>query len=254
MKRNTILLIKILIIFGVWCSLFIFHSRIINDILLDSSQTPLEKTGYIIRQLLGIEYQKRENMTSILPVREDYVTSDTPKNIESHIQNNINYQYAMKIAEEFNKNLDIEELNQSFIDLLNEQRQYLEWEPLYMGSHLVHGTRSRVIELSMHHYLDVKTLDGDDFRSLFAIDDASYRLGENLYELYMSANDIHLSTWQNPEILAQYLMDVLKNSILDEHYQSFASAYIQIRANASDYQVEYQPYVRLVAVLVLDTQ
>ncbi|MGX7076421.1 hypothetical protein [Globicatella sanguinis] len=83
---------------------------------------------------------------------------------------------------------------------------------------------------------------------------ASSRLGENLYELYIAADDIHLSTWLKPEIFADYLYRAFETSTHAELYQNFNSQYIKVVASPTDFRVDDTAYVRLVVVLVMDTQ
>ena len=106
-----------------------------------------------------------------------------------------------------------------------------------------------------YHYLSSITADGADFRAHFPnVSDAEYRLGENLYELYISAGDVHLTTWENEKILADYLFDVYADAVSLSNYDIYQSQYVSIYASPTDYSVDEVPYVRLVVSLVLDTE
>ena len=111
------------------------------------------------------------------------------------------------------------------------------------------------VELGAYNYLSSSTVEGSAFYNFFPeISEPQYRLGENLYELYIASDDIHLETWENSEILADYLYGVFRDSLEAELYQNYHGAYVWVHAEPTDYQIENASYVRLVVVLLLDTQ
>lgn len=178
----------------------------------------------------------------------------TPYLISNDVVNHPRFQVAVADANEFNTGVDVSLLNEHFKVQVNEMRNQSGWDSVEVGWYLAEGTEQRIHELSTYHYLSKYTIDGNDFRSLFSgVESSEFRLGENLYELFISAGDIHLSTWQNEEILAEYLYEVFEDSISSSNYHLYSYQYITIRAEATDYQINNTPYVRLVVSLVMDT-
>lgn len=245
---------KLIFILVVFLFAYLSNQSFIDATLADDSLTNYESFTMIIQEVLG--FQNRSEPVIQTQVTVDHsLNQQTPREIDASFENLDNYLYAQERAETFNANLDLEALNDIFTSKINEHRVQLNWEPMGVANHLASGIEQRVQELSDHHYLSPTTLAGEDFRSLFTdIENNQYRLGENLYELYISANDIHLDTWSNPEILANYLVEVFEQSSTSELYQNYLSQYITIQAAASDFNIETASYVRLVVVLVLDTQ
>lgn len=245
---------KLIFIIVVLIFTYFSNRSYIDATLADDSLTNTQSFAYILQEILGFQPATEPNQPTTITTNNQTDNSQ-PRQMQSEIVELDNYQYAIERANVFNSNVDLTGLNQAFTELINNQRINSDWNPIEVGYHLQDGTNQRALELSENHYLSPMTLSGEDFRTLFDnIPNGQYRLGENLYELYISANDIHLDTWSNPDILANYLFEVFEHSSLSDLYQNYQSQYLSVHANASDYSIDSASYVRLVVVLVLDTQ
>ncbi|UUX34303.1 hypothetical protein [Fundicoccus culcitae] len=246
--------VKLIFIVVVFLFTYVSHQSFIDTTLADNSLTSYESFAKIMQEVLGFQ-QRTEPVIPNQVVSNSEIDHSSPREIDETILSLPNYTLATEKAETFNANLDLVGLNEAFTNKINEQRSQLSWNLMEVGNHLAQGTNQRAFDLSHYHYLSPYTTNGDDFRSLFPeIENNQYRLGENLYELYISSSDIHLDTWSNPQILANYLVEVFEQSSTSELYQNYQSQYISIHAEASDFNIENASYVRLVVVLILDTQ
>lgn len=231
------------------------HSSFIQTTIADDSLDFQESFTSIMKEVMGLP-SRNQNLTQNTDYISEYAEpgNSTPYDIQDEVLYSDNYKKAQAEADEFNQALDIYALNDAFVRKVNFMRSSMGWEAISVGYHLEEGVEQRVSELAENQYLSSLTSDGQDFRSHFAnISDPQYRLGENLYELYISAGDIHLSTWQNPKILADYLYDAFDDALSNANYDVYQSQYISIRAEATDYNIDEAPYVRLVVSLVSDT-
>lgn len=249
----------IILIYG-W---FYLEYRPIIDATIENPAIPFTHSVQVIFQEILTDSNSNDNFDTYLVDNIDDQTDSssmaqpgniTPYKISSDIVNHPRFQVAVSDASAFNEGVDISLLNEYFKDQVNDMRYQEGWEPVDVGWYLMDGTEQRIHELSKYHYLSKYTIDGNDFRYLFSdVESSEFRLGENLYELFISAGDVHLSTWQNEAILAEYLFDVFEDSISSSNYHLYSYQYITIRAEATDYQINNTPYVRLVVSLIMDT-
>lgn len=230
-----------------------FIQASLNDETLNFSQS----VSTIIREVMQLPEQSSDSQMIVSDVISEHAQpgNQEPYQIDESILNYDNYITAKQIAADFNSSLNNLALNDAFIKQVNHMRAMKDWNPMNIGYHLEEGVLTRVKELGEYHYLDSVTIDGLDFRTQFPqVENAEYRLGENLYELYISAGDIHLSTWENPKILADYLFDVYADAISLTNYNVYQSQYISVYAEPTDYNVNEVPYIRLVVSLIMDTE
>lgn len=246
--------LKLSFIFLVFSWTYFTHRPIIDASLADTSLSTSETLNTILKEILGF-HGSTDGEVGLISTHEivSQPGNRTPQQLSQEIHSLPNYQHAAERAAEFNLLFDPDNLNMAFNQLLSQQRENAGSAPMEIGTHLAAGTTLRAQELSHYHYLGSNTVDGNTFYSLFPeMEDAQYRLGENLYELYIAADDIHLETWQNSSILAEYLYEVFQDSMSSEAYQHYQSYYLMVQAEPSDYNIDSAAYVRLVVVLMLD--
>ncbi|MBG9981017.1 hypothetical protein HZY91_06895 [Facklamia sp. DSM 111018] len=244
-------LIVIILVFG-----FAYYWRgpFIIETIQDDSLTYGQQGRMIFRSLLGM-YPSQTS--PVLPNLSSKIVghpgNSQPVVIDEEIKSLEAYQHAEEKASFFNKSIDIDQLNQAYLEQLAQSSQGKK--NIEVGYHLKDGNLSRAKELGEYHYLGPMTVDGESFRTQFPlIENSDYRLGENLYELFIAADDIHLKTWgEHPEVFAHYLIDAFQDSLDQEAYQNYQSQFISAYAQATDYQIDDAPYVRMVVVLNLDT-
>lgn len=234
-----------------------YHNHnFIQATLNDESLSANESFNLIVREVMKLP-NNVENDEGISEYISEYAQpgNQVPYQIHEEILLDDNYAIAKQSADQFNAALDNRALNDAFLRQMNHMRGTKGWEQIQFGEHLEEGVLRRVEEMGEYHYLSSITADGADFRAHFpSISDAEYRLGENLYELYISAGDVHLTTWENEKILADYLFDVYADAVSLSNYDIYQSQYVSIYASPTDYSVDEVPYVRLVVSLVLDTE
>lgn len=247
-------MMKLLFIVMVWGFLFWNNRQQIQGIIHQTNLSQVDKTIQITRQILGANYQDVSNQSTDKKIGTENATSRSPRTLDDAVLTSENYLHAEEVANQFNQQLDTATLNEHFTMLINQARSANNWNLLSVGHHLATGVDHRISELSDYHYLGSQTVNNQDFRILFGIENANTRLGENLYELYIAADDIHLSTWLKPEVFADYLYQAFESSTQAELYQNFNSQYIKVMASPTDFRVDNTAYVRLVVVLVMDTQ
>lgn len=247
---------KLIFITVVLLFTYVQNYSFIQATLSDESIGLQESFTSIMKEVMGLPNASQINQLNSNYISEHAEPGNTiPYEINDQIKYTENFSIAQDKAEEFNQALDMYALNDAFMRKVNYMRANMDWEPLTVGYHLEDGVNARVKELTQNQYLSSLTTQGQDFRAhFFEITDPQYRLGENLYELYISAGDIHLTTWQNPKILADYLYDTFQEAISHSNYDVYSSQYIAIRAEATDYNIDESPYIRLVVSLVSDTQ
>lgn len=222
------------------------HRSAIHTILADRELSTQDRIIEITKVLLDLPLSLPDEKPK--PTEDNAkMSSSTPTILDAEITQSANYQYAAQIAQDFNQKLSMTSLNEAYISLINKNIN----PQIQIGPYLGEGTRERVKLLSDYNYFSSQTIDGKDFRTLYPnIPDNQYRIGENVYELFISADDIHLKTWQNGQILAKYLFSQFKQyDNLDEYQHQYLSVYV----SPSDYKVEELPYVRMVAVVTYDT-
>lgn len=254
MKRYRWLVIQILCIVGIWGSLFLYNQTAIQSIWQQETISIVQKSFETFLQLMGISSQHNSTETEIHSDEVVYNTSESPIILEETILSLENYQVASEAAMQFNDHIDLTLLNEYFTNLVNNSRSMMQFQPLVTGNHLHEGVSLRVNELSQYHYFASTTLNGESFRTAYELVNVEQRLAENLYELYISTTDIHLKTWQDMAILAEFLFEQLDSTNQSELYENFTSQYLAVRAAPSDFRIETTPYVRLVVVLAMDTQ
>lgn len=242
----------IILVFG-----FAYYWRgpFIIETIQDNSLTYGQQGRMIFRSLLGM-YPSQP--PQVLPNLSNKIVghpgNSQPLVIDEEIKSLEVYQHAEEKARLFNESIDIDQLNQEYLEQLTQSSQGNV--NIEVGYHLKDGSLSRAKELGDYHYLGPTTVEGESFRTQFPlIENSDYRLGENLYELFIAADDIHLKTWgEHPDVFAHYLIEAFQGSLDPTAYQNYQSQYITVYAKATDYQIEDAPYVRMVVVLNLDTE
>lgn len=241
-KIPKLFYVKLAFILSVLVVVGIQQREMIGATLARSELTTFQKITTIVQETLGVPVQEPQSVEEV-----HVTTSVVPRTLDVAVTQTALYQEAQQVAVNFNQNIDMTALNQHLIAQIQSQKP-----DVMLGAHLEYGANQRAIELSEYHYLGNQTLSGESFRSLFPLEASEYRLSEQLYEVYVSARDVHLTTWQNEAILADYIIKLLsENNAGLQH--SYASQYVSIQAAASDYSVGETPYVRLVIVLITDT-
>lgn len=247
---------KLMFILFVLGGTYQFNRPLIDATLADENLSTIESVNIILQSVLGMQgSDELEPPTGTSSERVSFPGNTQPQLISEDMKSHPNYQLAQEKAERFNHHFDAETVNNFLSDKINDFR--LDYGSLNssVASYLAEGTKQRALELGTYHYLSSKTVDGLSFYSLFPeISEPEYRLGENLYELYIAADDIHLETWENSDILANYLYSVFQDSLETDLYQNYQGIYAWVHAEPSDYQIDNASYVRLVVVLLLDTQ
>lgn len=197
------------------------------------------------------------NVEPLPPVQQTLLPTTertAPHAVASDVQQMSSYQQALKVAQQFNETIDFVALNIHWVNEVNGLREAQGWQPLVYGNHLISGTYDRAKELAENYYLSSQTVTGESFRVMHPnIWQVESRLGESTFELYISATDVHITTWQkHPDVLATYIVKAFKETLLSEVSADYASQAIVVYMVPSDQQVEGTPYVRLVAVLTQD--
>lgn len=234
---------------------YLMHRPLVDASIANPALSTTDTLQAILKEILGFQGSTDGEVAVVSPVEiVSQPGNRTPQQVSDEVALLENYQHATERASQFNQNFPAEGLNEAFNQRVNEYRQETGAEQVEIGNHLAEGTQMRARQLSQYHYLGSETVEGDTIYSLFPnVTDGPYRLGENLYELYIAADDIHLETWQNPTILADYLYDVFKDSVNSELYQQYQKQYLWVQAGPTDYNIDSAAYVRLVVVLMLDT-
>lgn len=253
-KLTKAFYLKCIFILGVLLLAYRTNQSFIQTTLSDNALSFQESLTLILKEVIGISNSTKTESLELGTISNFAEPGNmTPYEVDEQIRNSENYLIAQDKAEAFNQSIDLYALNEAFLHKTNYMRSHLVWEPLLIGYQLEEGVNKRVKELAENQYLSSYTFEGLDFRAHFDhISDPQYRLGENLYELFISAGDVHLTTWQNPKILADYLFDVFKEAISLNNYDVYRSQYIAIRAEPTDYNINESPYIRLVVSLVSD--
>lgn len=246
---------KLLFITVFFALTYINFQPVIHAALSDSSLSQSQQVSYILKSILGVKPTDTPASIPNLPsLTVAQPGNSQPALIDEQVKSLPNYRLAAEFADEFNETIDILKLNTLFVQEMNEN--YSHASSVVLGEHLSSGTKLRAQELAHYHYLGPDTVTGESFRTFFPqLTDHHYRLGENLYELYIAASDIHLKTWsENPAVFSEYLVGVFSQSIDESLYNTYNSQYLFVYAEPTDYQIDNTAYVRLVVVLTLDTQ
>lgn len=179
-----------------------------------------------------------------------------PRSVDLAVQQSEAYQRASEIAQTFNQQLDLVALNIAWVNEVNRLREAQGWHSVVYGNHLISGTYARSQQLAEYYYLSSQTPTGDSFRVMHPeIWQVESRLGESTFELYISAQDVHITTWQeHPDVLATYIIKAFSETLTSEISHDYQSQAIVVYMVPSDQQTEGNPYVRLVAVLTQDIQ
>lgn len=158
---------------------------------------------------------------------------------------------AEQIAQSLNDSWSMDELNQWFLDELNDKRQEEGLPFIEVNFSLRESSQEYVQDLIDYRYLESTTPEGLDFRVYFPhVEEAPYRLSSYLYELYIPLRDIRLSTWQtHPEVLIYFLLEQWQTHIYPEVTGQYFA--IQTKEEWNDQHEEY--YIRMVGVLITDT-
>ncbi|MBD3949503.1 hypothetical protein I4Q36_08235 [Tuanshanicoccus lijuaniae] len=253
MNRERIkLLLKIVVIAVVWLLLYLPNQTAIHSIVSQGNYSFTEKVERVTRQLLNLPISSNEQTTEMVGTTQPHFT--TPRQLKQAVMSHKNFQYADRVARQFNQQLDLDVVNQLLVAKINKYYGDNASQVKDVGHHLAEGTDTRAGQLSDFHYLSEHTISGESFRSLFTLPQVETRISEYLYELSMVATDVHLKTWANSEILADYLFKILERNDFFNQENDWTSQYLAIKAAASDYLVDKSAYVRLVVVLTMDNQ
>lgn len=235
---------------------YLSNRPLIDTTIANENLSAIESVNIILQGVMGIQGNIKPDPPITTQVDEvSFPGNITPQLITADVKNLSNYQLAQQRAERFNQSFDEDQVNDLFNQTINEFRMQYGSAATSVATHLSAGSRARAVELGAYNYLSSSTVEGTAFYSFFPeISEPQYRLGENLYELYIASDDIHLETWENSEILADYLYGVFRDSLETELYQNYHGTYVWVHAEPTDYHIENASYVRLVVVLLLDTQ
>lgn len=231
-------IIKILtIVLALW---FVHHQygNSLRDIFAQDQLSLLDKASRSVQVIFDIPMTE----DSIDQESFDVSQISTPSIPQvAPTQEDEKQQYASKVIDTFNRHQDPIALTESFIR--SNRSQYSD---IQVGHEIVSGAIERVKELADGYYFSELTRDGQDFRSHYLnLPDYQYRIGEQLFELYLIADDVRLEAWQQPDILAAFLSDSFGNEIQGQDY---SHELLAVRLGPTPFSVKGVPYVRLVAV------
>ena len=252
MKKRSTTPLKIAAIIVVLCLALFARRDMIQAVWQDNSLSRPQAMLTIAQKLLNIPQNKpQDNQSHVIQSG----ANQEPHQVAANVAASPIYQKAARTAQAFNQGLDLNGLNQAFVNQVNQHRSQLGWPEIQVGHQLATGSQTRVRQLSDYYYLSSRTLEGQDFRTAHpAIEDANSRLGESTFELYIAADDVHLDTWrQHPDILADYLYKAFAKMEGQETSAYIASQYVTLYAQPSDQLIGDVAYVRLVAVVTSDT-
>lgn len=235
---------------------YLSNRSLIDTTIANENLSAMESMNVILQGVMGMQGNIKPEPPVTSPVDEvAFPGNITPQLITEDVKNLPNYQLAQQRAEGFNQSFNADQVNDLFNQSINEFRLQSGTATMSVAPYLAEGARARALELGLYNYLSSNTVEGNAFYNFLPeISEPQYRLGENLYELYISSDDIHLETWQNSEILADYLYSVFRDSLETDLYQNYHGTYVWVHAEPTDYQIDKASYVRLVVVLLLDTQ
>lgn len=213
----------------------------------NSSLNLTDKLLYTMGHLVGGTFQQE---TEEVPSQREDVIFDTgsqPQQLSPEVYQLPNYDKSQQYVMAFNASFDNALFNQSFIQLLNEKRQY----PVTYGDQLQQGATMRVTELSDYHYFRTTTLSGESFAEHYDVTPyATYQLSEHLYETYIATHDVQANTWlSHSDIFAKYVMANIDAERWDDVPNMQVA--LDVRANVSSQHLEKNPYVRLVVVIAI---
>ncbi|MGF3067238.1 hypothetical protein ACQV2S_05810 [Facklamia sp. P13064] len=243
---------KLLFIILGLSTIYHFHEEMIDQALSQEGLSTYQRLSKISEELIGIEKVPDEDSPDIINQIQSYPGNKQPIQYPQAVLAHPRFIKGQQMADSFNKQLDISQLNRSFIEAIN--RVYLPQQTVYLAPYLSNGNLLRLDELDNYVYLDSKTTEGLNFRERFyEIENNQYRIGENLYEVFISSDDIHLDTWSKDEaVFAQYLAKAFFEQ--NEDFSDMRSVFISAKASASDFRLDDSSYVRIVVVLNFDTQ
>ena len=235
----------------------IFHRGQLQATWANPALTVQERLGLSLQTMMGLTTDSsRPGPTQEAGTGTYYSQPGNmaPVQLPAELLGQVNIERSAAIAATMNQGLDQQQLNKAFLALVNDRRTAQAWEPLYLGDHLAPGSQVRAEELATNHYLSSLRPDGCNFRTAHPLEGTDQRLGENLYELFISADDIHLTTWRDhPGLLAEYLIDCFETTTTDPLFAQYGSQYLQVSFHVTDFQADTSPYVRMVTVLTFDT-
>ena len=246
MPKSFYFKLSFIIVVLLW--LYVQNATMISEILVRDDLTSTQRATAIFQQLMGVQNAQRQPTVENVPIP----SYDMPRVLDETITTLPLYQKASEAATQFNQNVDMVILNSDFTNKINMLREQEGLSEIAYADYLLDGVRARTAELGNFHYLGGQTVSGETFRSFFPdVSEAEYRLSEQLYEMYISADDIHLKTWENESILVDYLLKAYGATILED---SYANQAVYIYASPTDYQVETVAYVRIVVARVTDNR
>ncbi|MCR8969242.1 hypothetical protein [Facklamia sp. 7083-14-GEN3] len=243
---------KILFIVLGFGTAYYCHEEVIDQVLSQEGLSTFQRLSKISKELIGIEKLPDEESPDIINQIQSYPGNKQPIQYPPAIVEHPRFIKSQQKADLFNDQLDISELNRSFVEEVN--RAYFTQRTVFPAPYLSNGNLLRLEELNDYAYLDSKTIDGVNFRERFyGIEDNQYRIGENLYEVFISSDDIHLDTWSKDEaVFAQYLAEAFFEQT--EDFYDMKRVYLSAKASATDFRLDDSSYVRIVVVLNFDTQ
>lgn len=250
MKKWGSTWIKLWMILFVWVFFFKLYEVDIQQVVTNNSLSSFEKVGEVSRIILGLP--RGQGLQEVLPFEEgDLASPSSPQQVSEDVRSSLAYQKSLATANAFNQDLDLASLNQAFSDQVNQVRLGNGWELIQVDEALSVGTLLRAEELDQYHYFGSQTADGSEFRSLHLLENTG-SLSEVIFEVYISTGDIHLTTWaQYPNILADYLMQVLPSLVVEANYAQINNQYLVARAAPTYMTSHGQAYVRLIFVVTL---
>ena len=234
--------IKVLTIMAVSYIAYQSYGEAMFTVIADDMSTPIEKASDLIRIVFDISEPAINDSEDEVNI-EDITTPTLPNKLK--VQNQEAYNYGRNIADSFNAVQDPIAITQAFNSLPTDNNN-LPAKTIDVGVNLLQGAKNRVRQLADNHYFSNLTKDGQDFRTLYTeIPNSQYRIGEQLYELYLIADDVRLQAWHQPDILAKFLNQALGKEL---NAKDFTYQLITVRLAPTTYTVKGVPYVRLVAV------
>ncbi|MGX7109417.1 hypothetical protein [Facklamia miroungae] len=252
MKKNFPIsfYIKLLFIVISLSSVYYYHEEVIDQAFSQKNLSIYQQLSELSQKLIGFQTQPKEEYAKLANYTQSFPGNKEPIQYHPLVLNHPHFILGQKRADLFNQQLDLKELNRAFIEEAN--RNYFTQAPLQIASNLTKGNHLRLDEITNYAYLDSKTFEGLNFRQRFPdIADSEYRIGENLYEVFISADDIHIDTWSKKEaVFAKYLANAFFGQT--EELPHLKSLILSARASASDFHLDDSSYVRIAVVLNFD--
>lgn len=152
-------------------------------------------------------------------------------------------------ADDFNQAIRSYPLNLAINEQLNSRIPHLtiQLPPDDIVWNLEQGGLNRIeMIVNTSESIEHVTIDRSTLIDDYGLTGRVFHMGEQIYELFIHTGDIHLKTWQNPDIFATYLIDAMQLTQSIEAGQLDTQVYVTVRAYPTIRNGE--DYIRLLVV------